>query len=234
MIRKFFGHGDVFIKSVSNIKLQGETYNSGDTIAYFKGVSISLEYALNHKEATTVGRELSHIQRYPSVLNISGIPNTKELERIFFEEPQEEEVEYSTVEVYPDVKNTIYLREKTSPVKVRMFSNKKEIEIDDYNEEEMKISFQGSYEAVEVVSTFKEVGERRGFDKPKISYVSIHATIKGLKGEDDSIFILEVPKADLVSEPTIDLSDAPNYGTMLSFALINADQNKPTVVQING
>ena len=234
MIRKFFGQGDVFINAVSELELKGKVYEKGDTIAYFKGVGVSLEYALDHKEGRSTSRELSHIQRSPSVLNITGVPNTKELEKIFFEEGVREEVNYSTIEKYYDVKNTIYLKGNSSPSKVRMFSNKEEIEIINYDKEQKKLEFIGSYTEVEVLSDYKVEGMRRGFDKPNIAYVSVNATIKGKVGDKEGIFILDVPLADLVSEPSIDLSDTPNYGTMLSFALINADRNKPTVVEVNG
>lgn len=232
MIRKFFGQGDVFIYAKSDTTLKGITYRAGEQIAYFSGVSMALEYLLDHKEAQTSSRQLSNVIRHPHVLNIGGVPNTKELEKIFFTESRKEEVTFSVVDSFTDVEDMIFLKRQTLPLKVRMFSDKKEI-TGTLNEDN-SIDIDGAYKKVDVVSTFKADGGRRGFDKPNIGYVSIKATVIGKLGDKESVFILDVPTADLISEPIVDLSDESNYNLSLSFALINADKNKPTVVQIDG
>lgn len=233
MIRKFFGQGDVFIYAVSETRLKGKTYNKGDQIAYFSGVPVSLEYLLDHKQSSTSKRELSFVERHPQALNIGSVPNTKELEKIFFEESGKEEVLYSIVDNYENIADqTIYLKRSQSPLKVKMFS--KGIEIGGVLNSDNTITLDEDFTKVDVISTFKKEGQRRSFEKPNLGYVAIKATILGTVNEEESVFILDVPLADLVSEPQMDLSIDSNYNVSLSFALINESQNKPTVVQING
>lgn len=233
MIRKFFGRGDVFIYATSNINLKGKKYLKDEQIAYFSDVSLSLEYLLDHKQAMTSGRELSYVERHPQVLNINNVPNTDELEKIFFENSSKEEVSYSIIDKYKDIKGkTIFLKRNESPVKVKTFSNGKEL-ISTLNDDNT-VTLEDNYKSVEVISTFVKEGERRGFDKPHIGYVKIKATIAGKVGDEEGLFLLEIPLADLVSEPQMDLTEDSNYNVFLSFALINKAVNKPTVVRING
>lgn len=232
MIRKFFGLGDVFIHAASDTTLKGVTYKTGEQIAYFSGVPVSLEYLLDHKQSMSTKRELSYTERHPQALNIGSVPNTKELEKIFFKKSKEEEVSYSVVDTYEGIKDyTIFLKRKQSPLKIKTFSRGKEIQsiLNDDN----TITLHEDYERVDVISEFKGVGERRSFDKPELGYVSIKATIMGKVDGKEEVFLLDVPKADLVSEPQIDLSLDSNYNVSLSFALINEERNKPTVVQID-
>lgn len=233
MIRKFFGNGDVFIHAIGETKLKGKTYQKGDQIAYFSNVPVALEYTLDHKQAVTSKRELSFVERHPQVLNIGSVPNTKELEKIFFESGKEETTLFSIVDRYENIKNqTIYLKRNESPVKVKMFSKNGEVEGVLNNDN--TISLESDVKEVDVISTFERIGSKRGFEKPNLGYVSIKATIIGSVDGEEKVFILDVPLADLISEPQMDLTLESNYGVSLSFALINESRNKPTVVEING
>ena len=123
MIRKFFGNGDVFIYVTSDTVLQGEEFKKGEQIAYFANVPLALEYTIDHKESSARDRKLSYIERSPQALNIGGVPNTKELERIFFGKIETVDTSYSIVDTFKNTQdNTLYLKRNQSPLKVRMFS----------------------------------------------------------------------------------------------------------------
>lgn len=237
MIRKFFGQGDVFIYATSDVVLQGEAFKKGDMISYFAGVQLALGYNLIHKESESRVRQLSYTEQQPYSLNIAQVPNTKEVDKLFFSKSVNKSCNYTTVRTYTDVKSIIFLKEKESPFKVKMFSKGEEIKqegIISYNKDEGFIDLDKSYDSVDVISYFKADGEERDFNKPEIGYVTIKATIKGKIGDKDGTFVLSVPLADLVSEPVMDLTEESNYNLTLSFALINPERYEPKVVFIDG
>lgn len=233
MIRKFFGQGDLFIYAVSDTVLQGETYKKGDNIAYFAGVDLALEYDLEHKQGESTKREMSFVERQPYALNVGRVPNTKELDKIFFTENNTETVEYSTIRKYDNIRNTIYLKDSKSPLEVKMFSEGQEV-LGTLNEDgdSIKLESDDFYKSIDVISSYEEEGLKRDFNKPDLGYVRIEAAIRGKFGAKEGVFLLNVPLADLISEPSMNLSDESNYEVSLSFALINEQTNQPTVVYI--
>lgn len=237
MIKKFFGLGDVFIHAASDTNLQGHLYKKGDIISHFSEVKVALGYDITHKEGASTTRQLSYVEQEPYSLVISQVPNTKEVDKLFFTEGVPTTVEYTTITKYRDVKSIIFLTGTKSPFKIKMFSEGKEIEQNSdiyYDEVEGIAHLDKSYDLVEVMSYFKSEGEERTFDKPNLGYLEIKAVIEGKVGDKEGTFILEIPKVDMVSEPMMDLTEESNYNVALSFALINEKRSQPRVVFING
>lgn len=237
MIKKFFGLGDVFIYAISDTTLQGHLYKKGDIISYFSEVKVALGYDITHKEGSSTTRQLSYIEQEPYSLTISQVPNTEEVDKLFFAESVPTTIEYTTVTKYRNVKSIIFLTGNRSPFKVKMFSNGKEIEQNEeiyYDEEGKIINLDKSYDLVEVISYFRSEGRERTFDKPQLGYLGIKAVIEGKIGDKEGTFVLEIPKVDMVSEPMMDLTDESNYKVNLSFALINEKRSEPRVVFIDG
>lgn len=236
MIKKFFGQGDVFIYALSPTHIRGVDYNTGDLISYFSSVNLALNYNLEHKEGSDTVRQVSHIKREPYSLNIGNIDNTFELDKLFFKGGEAEETTYSVTKKYENVRDLIYLQEIKSPLEIKMFSNGRELNKEDYeyDQEEKSVSIPGFFKELEVLMTFKEEGEVRTFDKPDIGYVKIEATIRGEMGNQKGTFVLRIPTADLISEPAMDLTEMSNYALGLSFAIVNSRAKPPTTVFING
>lgn len=239
MIRKFFGQGDLFIKAKSATTLKGVNYEEGDIIAYFIAVELALGYQLMHKEGASTKREMSYIERQPYSLTVGSVPNTAQVDRLFFKETKRVEVEYSTARTYSDVDEMILLQEMQSPIKVKTFIHGEEVKgVVDLQERTVTfgddVTKGERIKEVDVVSTFVDSGEERGFDKPELGYFSLEGTIKGKFGDLDGTFVLNIPLAHMISEPVMDLSPESNYHLNLSFALINDIANPPKVVFING
>lgn len=237
MIRKFFGEGDVFIYTNSATTLQEKQYNKGDMIAYFSRVQLALGYDLKHKESVAATRQLSYTEQEPYSLTVAQVPNTKEVDKLFFKEMVKTEVPYSTITTYKNVEEVIFLKDKTSPLKIKMFSNGEEVVQEgsvSYSKEDNMINLDKKYDSLDVISYHEESGEKRSFDRPNLGYLSVKGVIKGKVGDKEGTFVLDVPLVDLVSEPVMDLTEDSNYNLTLSFALINPEKNKPSVVFVNG
>lgn len=223
MIKKFFGRGDVFINVLSTTEIFNTVYQKGDTIASFEDVKISLDYNVRHKEGSATGRKISFVETEPNTLNISGVPNNLELERLLYEDYIEKEITYKEIEIlkFPDLIE--YFTESLIPVKINAFSNDKQIDFE-YFSENNSIKFNEEYDEVKLIKEFSVPGKEYSFDKPNLGYLEIEATVKGKFGEEEGVFALTLPRADLVSEPTTVLTEESNYETVLSFAVVNNER----------
>lgn len=230
MIKKFYGKGNVFIKANSPITLNGKTYLKGDIITYFDEVKLVLGHKVDVAEGTTNRLEVVDVNSSPMNLFVSGVKNDQRLDKIFFEEGIEANAELISIEKVERPSTVLYLKDSKSLSKVRAFSEGVEVPVV-LDKENGTITLEKNYSELEILSFFSKKGVQRTLKKPEIGYVNIVAVVEGYLGENKGNFILDIPKAAMITDPSFDFSEDPEYLTDIAFLVIT-DRLKNTGVTI--
>lgn len=187
---------------------------------------MALDYDLRHTEAESKGRQLSYVETKPYALTISEVPNNNELDKLLYADYEVKMVSFKEIKTIKMPESIEFLEINLIPTKINVYANEEEIEFT-FDQERLAIELDDSYDEIMIIMEFEKEGREYPFDKPEIGYVEVQATVKGRFGDEDGIFAVILPIADLVTEPSTVMTEESNYQTTLSFALMN--NSKPVM-----
>lgn len=229
-MKKFNGSGSVVVRSIGETTLNGVVYQENDIIAKFEEVDVMLTYESLEKESKTDAVKLGYNKYNPYSFHLNNVRNTEELNTLHYIVKSKgvlSETLKIQNEMEPSSFGKILLKVPTGSVlKVETFSDGKRI-YPEVNLDDGYIVLDKKYNKVKNYIFYEQISDEFMIEKPQFGYVRITAFIEGKLGEKRGTFSLDIPTANLVTDPSFDLSEN-TYGANLTFSVIE-NGKKPVV-----